>query len=587
MVNQNRSVNRATIRIFWKAILENKKYLWLSLLYPIGAIMLSTAAPLFVGKILAALAHPNQKITDYLVYFAISGIIGIIGNRYGFAALMTFQAKAMASLQTKAFTTLLRRSVGFHNNNIAGRLVSDAVDFPQAFSLISNAVIINIFPLLMTLVIGLIIVFAASLYLGLIVAAMACYAVGSGAYESHKRQPLRIRRLAATKAVTGHLADSIVNAPTVKTFAREKTEIETHKKLNKVVEEIRISDWQLGAYTGNNRIIILFALQFAYIIILTSLVHSQPSLLAIGIFAFSFTITLSNRLFEINALVRNIEEGLLQASPMTEFILQEPEIQDIAGAKKLKVSDGRIIFKSVDFKYAESDHELAVFKNLKLDISPGEKVGLAGPSGGGKSTLTRLLLRFEDVIGGAIEIDGQNISEVTQASLREAIAYVPQEPLLFHRPISENIAYGKPGIGISDIKKAAKAANAADFIERLPNGYDTIVGERGVKLSGGQRQRVAIARAMLKQAPILVLDEATSALDSESEKLIQDALWKLMEGRTAIVIAHRLSTIQRMDRIIVLDEGKIIEEGSHKELLAEKGTYARLWAHQSGGFLKE
>ncbi|HET6924283.1 MAG TPA: ATP-binding cassette domain-containing protein, partial [Candidatus Saccharimonadales bacterium] len=199
----------------------------------------------------------------------------------------------------------------------------------------------------------------------------------------------------------------------------------------------------------------------------------------------------------------------------------------------------------------------------------------------------RLLLRFSDIQSGTIRIDGQDISKITQDDLRRSIAYVPQEPLLFHRSISENIRYGNPEADQQTIEAVARMAHAHEFIATLPQGYETLVGERGVKLSGGQRQRIAIARAMLKNAPILLLDEATSALDSESEVLIQEALWKLMEGRTAVVIAHRLSTIQKMDRIIVLDGGKIIEEGSHKDLLQLHGTYAKLWAHQSGGFMDE
>jgi ATP-binding cassette subfamily B protein len=210
-----------------------------------------------------------------------------------------------------------------------------------------------------------------------------------------------------------------------------------------------------------------------------------------------------------------------------------------------------------------------------------------GPSGGGKTTLSSLLLRFMDVNEGEICIDGQNITHITQADLRQNIAYVPQEPMLFHRTIRDNIRYGEIEAGSQAVEAVAKMAHAHEFISNLSHGYDTLVGERGIKLSGGQRQRVAIARAMLKNAPILILDEATSALDSESEVLIQDALWKLMEGRTAIVIAHRLSTIQKMDRIVVLDNGKIVEQGTHHELLAHKGLYAKLWAHQSGGFIEE
>jgi ATP-binding cassette subfamily B protein len=212
---------------------------------------------------------------------------------------------------------------------------------------------------------------------------------------------------------------------------------------------------------------------------------------------------------------------------------------------------------------------------------------VVGHSGSGKTTLTRLLLRFSDIESGAIMIDGQDIGNVTQKSLRESIAYVPQEPMLFHRSLRENIAYGKPNATMKEITAAAEKANALEFIKKLPDGFETTVGERGVKLSGGQRQRIAIARAILKDAPILVLDEATSALDSDSEKLIQDALSKLMKGRTSIVVAHRLSTIAKLDRIIVLEDGQIAEQGSHDELLKQKGTYAKLWAHQSGGFIEE
>ena len=220
-------------------------------------------------------------------------------------------------------------------------------------------------------------------------------------------------------------------------------------------------------------------------------------------------------------------------------------------------------------------------------IEAGRTVGLVGVSGSGKTTLTKLLLRFADVDAGGIFIDGQDIRDVTQESLRNAIAYVPQESSLFHRSIFENIAYGKPDATRKEVERAAQLANADEFIRELPNGYDTLVGERGVKLSGGQRQRIAIARAILKDAPILVLDEATSALDSESEALIQEALKNLMKGRTSIVVAHRLSTIAGLDRIVVLDNGKIVEQGTHKELLDTGGAYAKLWSRQSGAFLEE
>jgi ATP-binding cassette subfamily B protein len=287
-----------------------------------------------------------------------------------------------------------------------------------------------------------------------------------------------------------------------------------------------------------------------------------------------------------NNSLRNYNRVVGDATDLVKTLSQEPEIKDPEQPEPSRMGRGDIMFDSVTFAHDGADD--AVFKNLQLHLKPGEKIGLVGHSGSGKSTFTRLLLRFSDVLSGRVLIDGQDISKVTQADLHRQIAYVPQEPLLFHRTIRENIAYGDLDASDEAVEAAARMASAHDFIMALPQGYDTLVGERGVKLSGGQRQRVAIARAMLKNAPVLVLDEATSALDSESEVLIQAALWKLMEGRTAIVIAHRLSTIQKMDRIVVLDNGKIVEEGSHKELIAKQnGTYAKLWAHQSGGFMDD
>jgi ATP-binding cassette subfamily B protein len=417
---------------------------------------------------------------------------------------------------------------------------------------------------------------------------MVVLTVGSGIYESMRRSGLRKIRLAATKKLTAHLADTIVNVQTVKTFAREATELKKHNELSTALTELRMRDWGRAAINGSNRIVVLMLCQVAFVLVAINLLRNDPALLGIGIFAFTFSITLSNRLFDINNMIRSVEDGLLLASPMTEYLMQHPEITDRKDASKLKVADGGIVFDRVNFRYKDSTVKQAVFSDLQLNIKPGEKIGLVGPSGGGKSTLTRLLLRFEDIDDGTIAIDGQDIAGVTQRSLRASISYVPQEPLLFHRPVSENIAYGRPDATKAQIVAAAKAAHADDFIKDLPDQYDTIVGERGVKLSGGQRQRVAIARAILKDSPILVLDEATSALDSESEVLIQDALWKLMEGRTAIVVAHRLSTIQKMDRILVLEQGEIVEQGTHKQLLKNpKGTYARLWGHQSGGFIDD
>lgn len=249
---------------------------------------------------------------------------------------------------------------------------------------------------------------------------------------------------------------------------------------------------------------------------------------------------------------------------------------------------GDIQFNDVDFRYSgEGSDENSFLSDFDFYIKGNQKIGLVGPSGGGKTTITKLLLRFIDLQAGSITIDGQDISKVTQSSLRKAIAYVPQEPLLFHRTLFENIAYGDEKATKKDVIRVAKLAHADEFISKSPQGYQTLVGERGVKLSGGQRQRIAIARAILKNSPILVLDEATSSLDSESEKYIQEGLWELMKNKTALVIAHRLSTIKHLDRIIVLDHGKIVQDGTHNELIRKDGIYAKLWSHQSGEFLRD
>jgi len=284
--------------------------------------------------------------------------------------------------------------------------------------------------------------------------------------------------------------------------------------------------------------------------------------------------------------IRTVSRNLGRCAKFAGIAATTPEIRDGQRARDLVVTDGAIEFSRVEFAYRDG---APLFENLALRVRPGEHVGLVGSSGSGKTTITKLLLRFMDVQGGRISIDDQDIAGVTQRSLRRHISYVPQDPQMLHRTIAENICYGRedkaPDMDL--VRLVGRAAHVDDFASRLPDGYDTVVGERGLKLSGGQRQRVAIAQAMAKAAPILVLDEATSALDSESEGLVQDALWRLMDGATALVVAHRLATVARLDRIVVIDHGRIVEEGSHRQLLdlGDNGVYSRLWRHQSGGFL--
>jgi ATP-binding cassette subfamily B protein len=282
--------------------------------------------------------------------------------------------------------------------------------------------------------------------------------------------------------------------------------------------------------------------------------------------------------------IRLMSRAIGRCAKFAGIALTPPDIVDVPQAPELSVPRGRVEFDRLRFAYGGGG---PLFDGLDLSIEPGEHVGLVGPSGSGKTTLTKLLLRFAERDGGVIAIDGQDIAKVTQHSLRRHIAYVPQEPQMLHRTIAENICYGQDsdGVDMELVREVGKAAYVDEFVERLPEGYQTVVGERGLKLSGGQRQRVAIAQAMAKGASVLVLDEATSALDSESESLVQEALWRLMDGTTALVVAHRLATIARLDRIVVLDQGRVVEQGTHAQLLARGGVYCRLWEHQSGGFL--
>lgn len=587
-MDSNTSNERQVIAYFWQVCIRHKRLFILSMCVPIGATILNTALPFFMGKILADLGTNIDHASTYIPAVLIAGIAGTLINRVGFTNLMVMQAKGMSDLQRAGLDALMRQSVGFHNNRVAGKLVSDAIDLPSAYGQLTGNFFTSIVPFAATIISGVTLVMFKSWILGLLLLAMTFVVVGSAFIYSRRRRPLRMRRLKATKAVTAHLADVIVNNHTVKTFAREDREMERHGELNTTLLNNRIHDWKLVARDGSNRLFALIFFQVIFTLLIIHLVKDDPAMLAVGIFAFTYSLNVTNNMFTINAMIRTIEDALLQAAPMMEVFQRTPDILDTPDSKTLHADRGGIAFTNVLFRYKDAPENEAIFTGLNLAIKPGEKIGLVGPSGGGKSTLTRLLLRFDDIQEGVIAIDGQNIAQATQASLRQAISYVPQEPLLFHRSVLENIAYGSDITDRDAVIAAAKKAQAHDFITELPDSYDTLVGERGVKLSGGQRQRVAIARAILKDSPVLVLDEATSALDSESELLIQRALTTLMEGKTAIVVAHRLSTIQKMDRIIVLEDGAIREEGTHAQLLKHKdGLYAKLWAHQSGGFIED
>lgn len=579
---------RKVVRFMMDETFKQKGIFWCLFLVPFSSMILFTVLPYISSQILAELANNGGGFAwqRYIAFFAIAAVVGVIANRIGFKALLVNQVSALDRIHNKVVAGLLQKSSRFFADNMSGKIVSDGINISGAFIQFQDLLVIAIIPFVINVGIGITIVSLRSWQLGLGLLAMATIAIGSAVFASIKRKHLRVLRQQALRNLNGDFADIISNNATVKFFAREQFERERQKKLSAILMKHRVHDWGLVARNGSNRIIGLLTTQVAVMILIIMSIRDNPGNLATGIFALTFTMTMTNKLFDISTIIRSFEGSITDASPMIEILSEEPEIQDIKDAPKLKVSNGAVSFDNVTFQYSDDRSTKKLLSDFSLDIPAGQKIGLVGHSGGGKTTITKLILRLMDIQGGSISIDGQNIAEITQESLRQSIAYVPQEPLLFHRTVAQNISYGMPGATQEQIEQSAKLAYAHDFIKTLPDGYDTIVGERGVKLSGGQRQRIAIARAILKDAPILVLDEATSALDSESELLIQKALHKLMKTKTSIVIAHRLSTVQKMDRIVVVDDGKISEEGSHADLLKKDGVYAKLWAHQSGGFIE-
>ena len=382
----------------------------------------------------------------------------------------------------------------------------------------------------------------------------------------------------------GVLADSITNAITVKTFTGRLFENDIFREVTERMRKAQMFTWRLGEYMDAFQSAFMFVIEF--VMMYAAIKLWQQGLLTIGDFALIQGILLGIffKIWDFGRAIRHTFTALAEADEMVQILKETPEVVDSRGAKELQVQTGRIEFQHVYFSFNQTRR---VLRDMSFVIEPGEKIALVGPSGAGKSTITKLLFRFYDVERGKILVGNQIIAKVTQESLRANIALVPQEPILFHRSIMDNIRYGRREATDEEVMEAAKKAHAHEFIEGLQDGYNTYVGERGVKLSGGERQRVAIARAILKNAPILVLDEATSSLDSESEALIQEALSELIRDKTTIVIAHRLSTIMKMDRILVIDNGQVVDSGTHAQLLRKKDNiYKKLWEIQAGGFIE-
>ena len=587
------SNSKRVVSIYWEHAKHYKKKLWL--IYPsmvLAQVVEDFIQPLIISYILTSLATgnldqlKNNNLVLILLALALTEAFGLLmWNRLIIPMFWRTQEKIMRDLSMTSFDHLQLMSARFFGDRFAGSLVSQVNKFVSSFERLTDALTWNVFKLIVSLIATTIILFPKAPQISIAILAISAIYTPLVWRFRKKQLPINQAWAAAETDRTGQLADAISNIMAVKSFAGEDTE---HKRMQSKVDTV--FDRSMDTLQMNMRhegITGSVQRSINVSVIVLSVLLAINGNIDIGVIylALTFGIAIMRRLWDLNMTFRTMTRVFGDAHDMAEILDTKPEIVDVENPQVLEISDAHIDFKDVTFAH-EKDAE-PLFKKLSMHIDHGEKIGLVGHSGGGKTTITKLLMRFMDIQNGVISIDDQDIANVKQTDLRRHIAYVPQEPILFHRTLSENIAYGHPNATQEQIEHVAKLAHAHEFIKDLPLGYKTLVGERGVKLSGGQRQRIVIARAMIKDAHILILDEATSALDSESEVLIQKALWTLMEGKTAIVIAHRLSTIQKMDRIIVLGEGKIIEEGSHTQLLAKKGAYANLWKHQSGGFIED
>ena len=584
---------KRTLQRYWSVTKTQWPIFSLGILATMGFVFfLSYGNPYLIGKVVDKVTQgPIAKDQVFSTFgWLIAGLIAtnILGqfcSKLQDYCAWKFEIRASYELSNIVFNTLSNQSMSFHSNRFGGSLVSQTAKFLSGYETLGDSFIYAMVPITCSAIFTITMLASRVPYYVLCLAILLVIYVFA-AYKLFRRiLPLNAEASAAHNVRSGELADAITNILAVKTHGQENYERALFDDASKNVVEAESkrmrSSIERGAATASITVIIMCVLIF-FVTGGSTWFGIKPGTL---VMMFTYTYSLTMQFNRLGQVFTQVNRAFGDARDMT-IILDEPLlVADRKDAPELSVNQGAIDFSNITFRYSDSHVGDNIFTDFSLHIPAGQRIGLVGRSGSGKTTLTKLLLRLIDIQQGSVCIDGQNVAEVTQSSLRKQIAYVPQEPLLFHRTIHENIAYGRPDASQEDVVEAARRANALEFIEKLPHGFDTITGERGVKLSGGQRQRIAIARAILTNAPLLVLDEATSALDSESERLIQEALGNLMMGKTAIVIAHRLSTVARLDRIVVLSEGHIVEDGVHADLIEQEGEYAHLWNRQTGAFL--
>jgi ATP-binding cassette subfamily B protein len=590
-LERDKTVTRAIHRLFWHVMLKFRGRLaTVYVLYLPAFIVFNIYVPLQVAYGIQAIVTRHFDVATHQAMVVIA-VTFVAATFYAIGVWFQHRVNVLGGsyLQQLIFANYLNKDYDFYSDRHIGALGADAVAIRSAYQEYEFILTFDALKAAVIIVIGLAVVFYKSVPLGLVTAACILTVTTVSMLIASFRLKYRRALSQANSHLAAMMGDPLSHGPAVKSYAQEEYEQQRLLPALTVWQraQFKIFDTSIPHNYARH---ILLAITTAILLLSSANLYKHGSIsIAVVAMVQLYVIRIVNTTLEIGEIIKRYESLMSDAYEPVATMLVPASVADPLKPVTLKPAKTYgIKLDGVSFHYPEAATDQLAVNDFTLAVKPGEKVGLIGFSGGGKTTISKLLLRFMDVDKGSIKIDGIDIKSLRQTDLRNVIAYVPQEPLLFHRSIKENIAYARPEAAQKDIEKAAKIAFVDDFVKELPNGYDTMVGERGVKLSGGQRQRVAIARALLKDAPILVLDEATSALDSQSEQYIQKALWELMKDRTAIVIAHRLSTIQHLDRIVVMDKGKIVQIGTHQELLKSKpGIYARLWARQSGGYLAD
>ncbi len=561
---------------------------WAMLLTMSVATLTEVFIPTYAGRIVDALAQNDRAaILPAFTTMALLGVVMTVMRHASWMNMIRFTLRLMADIAQDAFQRVQRLSTDWHANTFAGSTVRKITRGMWALDLLNDTLILALAPSVVVLGGTIVLLALNAPLLGLVMGVgAAAYASLTVVMATQWLAPAASLSNAWDTRISGALSDAIGSNAVVKGFGGEARE---EARLARVMLKWKgrtRRTWTRGTYAGTIQIALLWVVRTALVgtaIWLWFQGKASPGDVA---YVLTSYFIVHGYLRDIGQHVNHLQRSVNEMEELVEIHAQPLGIADTEDAQAIPIHRGEVRFDNVTFQYG--GHRTPLYKDLSVTIPGGQRVGLVGHSGSGKTTFVKLIQRLYDVTAGGVLVDGHDVRSFTQESLRSQIAIVQQEPILFHRSLAENIAYARPNASRAEIEEAARLANAHAFIAALPRGYDTLVGERGVKLSGGERQRVALARAFLANAPILILDEATSSLDSESEALIQEAIERLMKGRTAIIIAHRLSTVQRLDRILVFDKGAVVEEGRHASLLAQPGgIYRRLFDRQAGALTGE